>query len=165
MYLMRPMALAGLCKVMLAEGRIEDAGRSFAELDEYVSSRRMRDKLPLVLATRASLEAVAGDHEAALVTLAELEEMVGGAGMDRLLLDVLALRVSSLEALGDHEEAGAVRVRAHALAGEMAAGIGDLELRRAFLTGMSALLTLHEGMEPKPPAGEVVDDPGSGMGR
>ena len=148
MYLARPSAMMGQVEVALAEGRPEDATAIAAELDEYVSTREMRDLYEMARFATARVAAAAGDHATALDKLAECESAVTDAGMRRFALDVVAARAASLEALERHEDAATVRDRGRSLAHDIAKSMQDESLRSAFLASSEALLSPAQSVAP-----------------
>ena len=140
MYLQRPGALAGTIDIALLDGDIETARSRFAELEDYVTSRDMKDQMPLLMYTRAQVAAGAGEHEEALATLDGLVDAAGSFGMRRILLDVHEVRATSLDALSRPDEASAARVAGREVAQGMAGDITDDSIREAFLEGLETRL-------------------------
>jgi tetratricopeptide (TPR) repeat protein len=140
MHLMRPQALRGMSLVALAEGRIDDARRSHTEMTEYVGERQMQDHYVFISLTGAAIEAAAGNHEAALGLLVEAETLAVEADMKRLVLDIRGAQAASLTALGQTDEATSTRRAGANVMEEIAEGIRDDEIRRAFLSGATELL-------------------------
>jgi ATP/maltotriose-dependent transcriptional regulator MalT len=141
MFLMRPSALMGEIEVAIVEDRITDAREVFAELEDYVTSRHMRDHYISLPYVAARIEAAAGNHDGALKSLDECEEMAADGEMRRTLLDIHAAQARSFGALGRTEEAAAAREKANSVAGAIAAGMNDAELREAFVANTAGLLS------------------------
>ncbi|MDX1690733.1 MAG: adenylate/guanylate cyclase domain-containing protein [Acidimicrobiia bacterium] len=135
MWLMRPGALVGMIEVALAEGRLEDARETHQELEEYVTTREMRDQYATIPFMAGRIAAADGDHRTALARFAETEAMFEHAGMRRMHLDVLRAKAASLDALGEADEAATVRAEIDDLVREIGEGMEDPELRDAFLDG------------------------------
>ena len=81
MHLVRPSALLGEIEISLTEGRLDDASVAYATVEEYVTSREMRDYYAHLPYTAAQIAAACGDHDEALARLTEAEAIVTRDGM------------------------------------------------------------------------------------
>jgi len=140
MYLMRPSALIGEADVALSEGRVGVARQRFAEAEEYVKTRQMKDHYLAIPYLAARIEAADGNHADALEHLAACEEMAVSMGMRRTLLDIRAARAASLLALGRSDEATEAFARMTSVATEIASSIEDSDLRESFLAGVDQIM-------------------------
>jgi hypothetical protein len=140
MYLQRPSALAGVIQTALLDGDLDTARTRLAELEEYVTSRDMKDHQMMLMYTQATVAAGGGKHADAIGILDDLVAAAGEFGMRRILLDVHAARATSFEALDQTSDAAAAKVAARAVAESMASDMSDDGLRAAFLEGTEAKL-------------------------
>jgi tetratricopeptide (TPR) repeat protein len=130
MYVMRPVALEGLCRLALAEDRLEEAERQLAEAAAYVERHRMHHLGPTLALLRADVDAAAGRHEQVVAHLAALEPNV--APMRYLALRAGAARIRSLRALGREAEAARLVEAGRATMVAILDGVVDDRVRAAF---------------------------------
>ena len=135
MHLFKPLALMGRFEVAFAQGRLDDAARTYEEFADLVLSGGRQDYGISVPLLRGRLSAAEGEHESALEQFQLAETIATMAGLKRILLDIHAAQVASLESLGDEEGTAAARAKGFAISDEISEGMSDTELRQAFLTG------------------------------
>jgi class 3 adenylate cyclase/tetratricopeptide (TPR) repeat protein len=136
MYLQRPSALAGVIKIALLDGDLATAQQRLAELEEYVTSRDMKDHQMMLMYTQAAVAAGGGDHQAALDTLHPMVEAAEEYGMRRILLDIHVARAANYQAMNRPEDASTAKAAARKVADSMAGDISDGTLRSSFEEGI-----------------------------
>jgi len=132
MYVSRPSSLIGKIKVALLKGEIDEARMVLSELEQYVGERGMRDWLPKVLLTAATVNTSSNDHSAALENLAQCHDIAAASGMRKVLLDVHRARAQILSAQGKQDEAESARAAARDVGAAIAADMSTESLRTAF---------------------------------
>jgi class 3 adenylate cyclase/tetratricopeptide (TPR) repeat protein len=132
MYLARPDALIGLVTLALVEGKIDEAEKRNAELEEYVTSRGMKHYYARLPMLRANIAEARGDHQGVLDELGDLEPMLADMGMRMPLLKVRSAQVRALRSLGRTADATERATAAQSVVDEVASTLSDAVLRDGF---------------------------------
>ncbi len=141
MLLVRAALLAGRGLNELARGNSEAALRSVEAAVEYSREKRTRHWDPLVAYAHGRVLAATGEGEPALTTLARAEAGARALRLRPLVWQSCAAAASVLDRLGRTDEARARRDAARTAVDEIAALIGDPELRSVFVEDARAQLS------------------------
>jgi DNA-binding NarL/FixJ family response regulator len=149
------LAIAGLCELYLAQGRIEEAERLVGGQDDHAELVHMQARLHLVHGRTAAavailrrrLETTSGDRLAASLML----ELLAEADLARGDVDLAAERGETLLAAGNGVSCDLLVARGHRVAGRAAAAHGDVDDARhhldAALVGFARLEMTWEALQ------------------
>ena len=124
MHLMRPLALAGKCRVALAEGALDEAARLANEV-AVGAEGRLSQFGHTAAALQAQVAIACGDQAAALAALDGWPERLADGGASMARVDLLASRAATLRAFDRADEAGVADEERAAVCEKFAAGVDD----------------------------------------
>jgi len=129
-----PRALLGLAHVALAQGQQDEAVRWLDEARAYIAEHELLVHEPELFLLDGWAAELGGRDEDAAMVLTESIRTATESGRRPVRMDALRRLAGVRRGQGDGDEAKALDERASLIAREIAAGIADEDLRRAWVT-------------------------------